>query len=76
MATAKDIIREAESLPIEERVLVADSLLRSLNPLAPKIDRKWAEAAKLRLEQLQSGKVSPVPGERVFSDIYRRFREL
>ena len=75
MATAKDIIREAEALPLEERVLVADSLLRSLNPHAPEIDRKWEAAAKRRLEQLQSGKVSPVPGEQVFDNVSRRFRK-
>ncbi len=75
MATVKDIIREAEALPLEERVLVADSLLRSLNPHAPKIDRKWAATAKRRLEQLQSGKISPVPGEQVFDGVSRRFRK-
>ena len=28
----KEIIEEAESLPIEERVVVIDSLLRTINP--------------------------------------------
>jgi len=41
----KELIAEAISLLIEERALVADSLLRSLNPPDPAIDRKWAEVA-------------------------------
>jgi len=41
---------------VEERTLVVDSLLRSLNPPDPEIDRKWAIVAKRRLEELRSGR--------------------
>lgn len=73
MPSTAEIIHEAESLPVEERTVVVDSLLRSLNPPDPEIDRKWADVAKRRLEELRSGRVKPVPGEEVFAKIRQRF---
>jgi putative addiction module component (TIGR02574 family) len=73
MPNTAEIIHEAESLPVEERALVVDSLLRSLNPPDPEIDKKWAAVAKRRLEELRSGRVMPVPGEEVFARIRQRF---
>ncbi|MCG6659618.1 addiction module protein [Halomonas campisalis] len=66
----KDLIDEAESLPVEERALVVDSLLRSLNPPESKIDEKWASVAKKRLKEVRSGAVETVPGEDVFAKIW------
>jgi hypothetical protein len=42
------LIAEAVSLPVEERPLEVDSLLRSLNTSESKIDTKWAAVAKHR----------------------------
>ena len=53
-------------LPVEERALIADSLLRSLNVPDAGVDSKWKEVAKRRHEELRSGKVKPVPGDEVF----------
>ena len=69
----KELIAEIISLPVEERAMVADSLLKSLNPPESEIDKKWAALAKRRLEQLRSGEVQPVPGEEVFQKIWNRF---
>ena len=66
----KDLIDEAEVLSVEERALVVDSLLRSLNPAESKIDKKWASVASKRLRELRSGAVETVPGEEVFSRIW------
>jgi len=71
----KKIIEEALSLPVEERALIADSLLRSLNMPNPAIDAKWAEVAKRRLLELRSGKVKAIPGEEVFSGVLNRLAE-
>jgi putative addiction module component (TIGR02574 family) len=73
MPSTAEIIRDAESLPVEERALVVDALLRSLNPPDPEIDRQWADTAKRRLQELRSGRVEPVPGEEVFAKIRQRF---
>lgn len=66
----KDLIDEAEALPVEERALVVDSLLRSLNPPESKIDKKWASVASKRLREVRSGAVKTVPGEEVFDKIW------
>ena len=75
MPSTAEIIQDAESLPVEERTVVVDSLLRSLNPPDPEIDRKWAAVANRRLAELRSGRVKPVPGEEVFARIRQRFAE-
>lgn len=73
MPSTAEIIREAESLPVEERTAIVESLLRSLNPPDPEIDQKWAAVAKRRLQELRSGRVKAVPGEEVFAKIRHRF---
>ena len=47
----KDIIAEATSLPVEERAIVVDTILKSLNPPSFDIDRKWTAVAKQRLSE-------------------------
>ena len=71
----KEIIKEAESLPVEERAMVIDSLLRSLNPPSVEIDREWVKVAKQRLAELRSGAAKPIPGDRVFMKIRERFEK-
>lgn len=71
----KDLIAEAISLPVEERALVVDSLLRSLNAPEPEIDAKWAALAKRRLQQLRSGEITAVSSDEVFKKIEARFQQ-
>ncbi|MBK1731704.1 addiction module protein [Thiococcus pfennigii] len=70
----KELIEHAIDLPVEERALLVDSLLRSLNPPQSEIDAHWATAAKRRLSELRAGKVDAVPGEAVFDRIRKRFK--
>ncbi|MBI4699145.1 MAG: addiction module protein [Nitrospirae bacterium] len=69
----KEIIQEAEALPVEERAIVIDSLLRTLNPSVTEIDNEWVKVAKRRLAELRSGSVKAVPGDVVFAKIQKRF---
>jgi putative addiction module component (TIGR02574 family) len=68
-----DLITEAISLPVEERLIVVDSLLKSLNPPETDIDKKWAAVAKRRVAELRSGKVKAIPGNEAFQKIWNRF---
>jgi len=69
----KALISEAVSLPVEERAMMVDSLLKSLNQPEAEIDKKWAAVAKRRISELKSGQVKPIPGDEVFAKIWSRF---
>jgi len=71
--TMKELIEAVVSLPVEERAIVADSVLRSLNAPDSEIDRKWAQVAQRRLTELRSGEVKPIPGEGVFAKVWKQF---
>jgi putative addiction module component (TIGR02574 family) len=68
----KDLIAEAISLPVEERAVVVESILNSLNPPDPIVEKKWISVAKRRLSDLNSGAVEAVPGDEVFNRIWDR----
>ena len=65
--TMKELIEEVISLPVEERAIIADSILRSPNPPESDMDCQWTRVAQQRLEELRSGTVQPIPGEQVFA---------
>ena len=69
----KELIDVAVSLPVEEKALVVDSLLRSLNQPESEVDKKWAVVARKRLAEMRSGSVEAVPGEKVFEKIWKKF---
>ena len=68
----EQLIENVIALPVEQRFLVVDSLLKSLNPCNADIDRQWADVACKRADELRSGKVKPRPGE----DVLTKTREL
>ena len=69
----KDLITEAMSLPVEDRALLADTILKSLNSPDSEMDRKWVAVAERRLAELRSGQVEALPGDEVFARIRKRF---
>jgi putative addiction module component (TIGR02574 family) len=68
-----ELIAKAISLPVEERAMVADCILRSLNPPDPAIEKKWAAVANRRLAELRSGQAQPIPADEVFAKVWKRF---
>ncbi len=75
MHGTKGLIDEATSLPIDERILVVDALLKTINSPNPEVDSIWANTARQRLDALRSGAVRGVPAEEVFARIRGRFVE-
>jgi hypothetical protein len=61
--SVEEIAEEALSLPSEARVLLADRLVESLDPVEDeKIRRLWAKEAVRRRDEVRSGRVKTIPG--------------
>ncbi len=71
----KQLIDEAISLPVEDRGLVVDSLLRSMNLTESEVDKDWAKLARKRLSELRTGQVEGIPGEVVFRKIWEKYEK-
>lgn len=69
----KEIMEEVVSRPVQERAIVADSVLRGQRTRDPDRDSKWVQVALRPLAQLRTGEVGPLPGERVFAEVWRQF---
>jgi hypothetical protein len=61
----KELLAEAVSLTVEERALLVDCLLRSLNAHEPAVDKKWIAVAEDRLQQLRAGEVTAISSDEV-----------
>ena len=74
-AVSKKVFDEALSLPAETRVSLVEKLLISLNlPTKPEIDRLWSKEAERRISQIDKGEVRLVSGEKVFTNIRKKYR--
>jgi putative addiction module component (TIGR02574 family) len=63
------------SLPTDQRLLLVNRLLESLNvPARPEVEALWAKEAERRVAQVKSGQVKPLPGEHVFAEARKRLR--
>ena len=71
---SKKIEQEVLSLPVRDRIELIDRLIDSLNlPGDPEIDRLWADEAERRYSDLETGSVTPIPGNKIFSNIKTAF---
>ncbi len=66
--SSKEILEQAMTLKPEERFIIVEGLLKSLDEPDRKIDEIWAEEAEKRLKAYRSGKLEGIPIEEVFSD--------
>ncbi|HLB86532.1 MAG TPA: addiction module protein [Terriglobales bacterium] len=57
-----ELLKKALALPAEARAALAGSLLESLDDiLDPSVEEAWSQEIARRIEELDSGKVKPVP---------------
>jgi putative addiction module component (TIGR02574 family) len=61
-----EILKEALKLRPEERFLVVEGLLRSLDAPDKELDEIWAEEAEKRLVAYREGRLRAIPSEQVF----------
>jgi putative addiction module component (TIGR02574 family) len=68
-----DLLKKALALPPEARAALADCLLESLDDTVDEgVEKEWNKEIALRISELDSGKVKPIPwaeARRQISDI-------
>lgn len=66
--SGKEILDQAMTLKPEERFMIIEGLLKSLDEPDKKLDEIWAEEAVKRLRAYRAGKIEGIPMEEVFKD--------
>jgi|LakWasMe91_HOW11_FD_contig_21_1701460_length_401_multi_8_in_0_out_0_2 putative addiction module component (TIGR02574 family) len=67
-----EIISELANLPVDERAMIADSLLQTLNATQPEIEQAWLKLAQQRLTEIKDGSVETLSADSVFANIDKR----
>ena len=71
--TYDEIFGAALSLPPGLRAMLAEHLLKSLDSIKQaEIDALWAEEAEKRVQAIEQGQVTLIPGEQVFRSLRLR----
>lgn len=70
--TIEQLAEEALALPSEQRALLADRLVESLDAAeANRIDGIWATEAKRRRDEVRDGLVGTIPGDEGLARVRR-----
>jgi putative addiction module component (TIGR02574 family) len=64
----KEVLEQALHLKPEERFLVVEGLLRSLDEPDEELDAIWAEEAEKRLTAYRAGRLGGIPMEDLFKE--------
>jgi len=64
--SAKKLLMEALKLKPEDRFMLVDGLIRSLDEPDKKLDEIWAEEAEKRLKAYREGRLDGIPMEEIF----------
>ena len=62
-----EILKEALQLTPQERYIVVENLLESLDKPDERVDNIWADEAEKRLQNYRENKVETIPFEEVFN---------
>jgi putative addiction module component (TIGR02574 family) len=65
---SKEVLEKALELMPEERFIVVEGLLKSLDTPDQKLDAIWAEEAEMRLRAYRSGRLEGIPIEDIFKE--------
>ena len=70
--TIEQIAKEALALPSEQRALLADRLVESLDASeVSRLDNLWAVEAKRRRDEVRQGLVQTIPGDEALARVRR-----
>ncbi|KIM10844.1 MAG: hypothetical protein KU37_08970 [Sulfuricurvum sp. PC08-66] len=65
--SAHDILYGALELPIDERIILADAINQSLNPIDKEIEKAWLVEVENRLKLLDDGKLETISYQDFFA---------
>ena len=66
--STKELLDEAMKLKPEERLVLVEGLIKSLDEPDKRLDEIWAEEAEKRLKAYREGTLEGVPMEEVFKE--------
>ena len=67
-----NLIERIKDYPIEDRVVFADAILQTINPVDPQVERKWIDLAQRRRGEYLMGSVTPISSKDVFAEARAR----
>lgn len=74
MATkTNELISMVESLPVDIKTTLVEKILNSLYPSQKEIDALWTKVAERRVDEIKTGKVKTILGDKVFREIQEKF---
>ncbi len=65
---SKEILSQAIELKPEERFIIVEGLLKSLDEPDKKLDKIWAEEAEKRLNTYRPGRLEGIPMSEIFEN--------
>jgi putative addiction module component (TIGR02574 family) len=65
---ARSILSEALKLPVSDRVVLIERILRTFDKADPTPDLQWLKEAEARLAAYRSGDLAGVDAEQVFNE--------
>ena len=65
---SKELLAEALKLKPDEKFMMMEGLLKSLDEPDKTIDDMWIEEAEKRLQAYRAGKLSAIPMEQIFTE--------
>jgi putative addiction module component (TIGR02574 family) len=70
--TVEQLAEEAMALPSEARALLADRLVKSLNPAEDgDVRQLWLAEARRRRDDVRDGRVKTIPGDEALAQVKR-----
>ena len=61
------MLKEIASYPVEDRIMMADAIIESLNGYDLEVDAAWNAVSLRRLGELRTGKVKGIPASTVLA---------
>ncbi len=69
-----ELAERARSLPAEQRARLAEQILSTLDPQDDSVEQAWDQEIRKRIEEIESGLETTIPGDQVFAEVRQALR--